>query len=56
MEPITLLSACREHLLLPGESLADFREMWKKLTEADKADLTRWFEEIKIKIQPPKAA
>lgn len=53
---MTLMRAVREHLLLPGETLAHMREMWTKLTDKDKEDLTLWFGEIGVQIETKAAA
>lgn len=40
---MTLPAAIRQELTLPGETLANVREMYKALTDEDKADLTTAF-------------
>jgi hypothetical protein len=43
MEQMTLLSAVRQFLTLPGETSAQLRDQWKQFTDKDKADLAAWF-------------
>lgn len=54
---MTLLQAVRTNLLLPGETLAQLRDQWAKLTEKDKADFVEWFAVIGIDAtaNPPKS-
>lgn len=49
---MTLMSAIKTNLLLPGESLKI--DEYKKLTDKDKDDLRTWFADMGITIVAPK--
>lgn len=41
---ISLMKAVRQHMLLSGETMAEFSAGWKKLTDQDKVELAAQFE------------
>lgn len=51
-EPITLVRAIRDHLMLPGEGITRFREEYAKLTDKDKAELVEAFNKQGIYVKP----
>jgi hypothetical protein len=50
----SFMSALRENVMLPGESLGDFSAQYKKLDPADKNQLYAWLIENGIPCEPPK--
>jgi hypothetical protein len=52
-EPRSLTALLKEHILLPGESLSDLRDQFKKLTEKDKKELRMAFVEMGFPVQEP---
>lgn len=50
----TLIAAIKEHLTLPGETFADIRDEWQKLSDQDKKDLRDYFEAQGVEITEAK--
>lgn len=50
MEQMTLAIACHKYLSIPGETLKNFTDQYKMLTEKDKEDLRREFSKVGVVI------